>query len=86
MNTSIQDFVSGKRIALAGASRSGKKFGNIAGKELKTRGYQVYLVHPEAREIDGEPCTTRRMPGCATSGCSRAPRRRSCSIWARSWV
>jgi predicted CoA-binding protein len=56
MNTSIQDFFTGKHIALAGASRSGKKFGNIAQKELKARGYQVFLIHPEAKEIDGEPC------------------------------
>jgi predicted CoA-binding protein len=56
MNTSIQDFISVKRIALAGASRSGKKFGNIAQKELKARGYQVFLIHPEAKEIDGEAC------------------------------
>ncbi|HLD93513.1 MAG TPA: CoA-binding protein [Anaerolineales bacterium] len=56
MNTSIEEFVSGKRIAVAGASRSGKKFGNIAAKELKTRGYEVYLIHPEAKEIDGLPC------------------------------
>ena len=33
-----------------------KKFGNSAFKELKARNYEVYLVHPEAREIDGEPC------------------------------
>ena len=56
MNTPIQDFISGKRIALAGASRSGKKFGNMAHKELKARGYEVFLVHPEAKEIDGELC------------------------------
>lgn len=56
MNPSIQDFIDGKRIALAGASRSGKKFGNAAYKELVARGYQVYLVHPEAKEIEGEPC------------------------------
>src|SRR5512147_2947899 len=56
MNTSIENFISSKRIALAGASRSGKKFGNIVYKELKDRGYQVYLLHPEAKEIDGTPC------------------------------
>lgn len=56
MNASIQDFVNGKSIALAGASRSGKKFGNAACKELKTRGYEVFLIHPEAKEIEGEPC------------------------------
>jgi uncharacterized protein len=56
MNAAIQNFIDQKRIALAGASRSGKKFGNMAYKELKERGYEVYLVHPEAKEIDGEPC------------------------------
>ena len=56
MNASIQEFISGKRIALVGASRSGEKFGNIAHKELKARGYEVFLVHPEAGEIDGAPC------------------------------
>jgi uncharacterized protein len=56
MNGAIQNFIDQKRIALAGASRSGKKFGNMAYKELKERGYEVYLVHPEAKEIDGEPC------------------------------
>jgi hypothetical protein len=56
MDTAIQDFINNKRIALAGVSRSGKKFGNIACKELKARGYEVFLIHPEAKEIDGEPC------------------------------
>ena len=56
MNPVIQDFLDAKRIAVVGASRSGKKFGNTASAELKARGYQVYLVHPEAKEIDGEPC------------------------------
>jgi predicted CoA-binding protein len=56
MNASIENFVSSKRIALAGASRSGKKFGNIAYKELKARGYEVALVHPQATEIDGVAC------------------------------
>ena len=56
MNTAIQNFINCKRIAIAGASRSGNKFGNAAHKELKTRGCEVFLIHPEANEIDGEPC------------------------------
>ncbi len=56
MNQEIQDFINGKRFALVGVSRTGKKFGNIILTELKTRGYQVFIVHPEAKEIDGEPC------------------------------
>ena len=43
-------------------SRSGKKFGNVVGKELKTKGYEIFPIHPEAKEIDanaavGELCT-----------------------------
>jgi uncharacterized protein len=56
MNTHIDKFVSGKRIALLGASRNnGKyKFGNMAAAELKRRGYEVFLVHPQAGTIDGQ--------------------------------
>lgn len=56
MDQVVKDFVAGKRLALVGASRSGKKFGNMAYKELKQRGYEVYMIHPQAGEIDGEPC------------------------------
>jgi predicted CoA-binding protein len=56
MDTNIEEFISKKRIAIAGVSRSGKKFGNSAQKELKSRGYEVFLIHPEAKEIDGDPC------------------------------
>lgn len=56
MDPQAKEFVAHKRIAVVGASRSGNKFGNAAYKELKQRGYQVYLVHPEAKEIQGEPC------------------------------
>jgi predicted CoA-binding protein len=56
MDQPIQDFVNNKRIAIFGASRSGKKFGNLAAKELSERGYQVSLVHPEAQTIDGQTC------------------------------
>ena len=56
MNTRIQDFISGKRIAIVGASRTNDKykFGNMAGIELKRRGYEVYFVHPQAESINGE--------------------------------
>lgn len=56
MEQAVHDFIDGERIALVGMSRSGKKFGNMAAKELEERGYQVYPVHPEAEQIDGEKC------------------------------
>ncbi|MBE0642571.1 MAG: CoA-binding protein [Bacteroidetes bacterium] len=52
----VEDFVAQKTLALAGASRSGKKFGNTILKELKGKGYTVHVVHPEASQIDGVPC------------------------------
>ena len=56
MNPLIEQFVSSKRIAVVGMSRSGKKFGNMAAKELKAKGYEIYPVHPETNEIDGFAC------------------------------
>lgn len=52
----VDAFVAQKTLALAGASRSGKKFGNTVLKDLRAKGYTVYPVHPEAKEIDGVPC------------------------------
>ena len=56
MNPTIEDFVQSKRLAVVGVSRSGKKFGNAIYTELKQRGYQVFIIHPEAQEIAGERC------------------------------
>jgi predicted CoA-binding protein len=56
MEQSIQDFMQLKRIAVAGVSRGGKKFGNTIYSDLKAKGYQVYVVHPEMKEYDGQPC------------------------------
>jgi uncharacterized protein len=56
MDQNIQNFVKHKRIAVVGVSRKGNKFGNTIATELKGRGYQVSIVHPEAQEIGGEPC------------------------------
>ncbi|MFA6233991.1 MAG: CoA-binding protein [Bacteroidota bacterium] len=54
--SNVDEFVAQKTLALAGASRGGKKFGNSVLKELRSKGYTVHAVHPEAMEIDGTPC------------------------------
>jgi uncharacterized protein len=56
MNQAIQDFINCKNIAVVGVSRNANKFGNLAYKELKERGYQVYAVNPAMKEFQGEPC------------------------------
>jgi hypothetical protein len=52
----VQDFVAQRRLALVGASSSGKKFGNVILKELTAKGYQLRPVHPTASSVDGQAC------------------------------
>ena len=51
--TDVKEFLSCKKIAVVGVSRSGKTFGNSVFKELKSKGYEVYPVNPNADEIEG---------------------------------
>ncbi len=50
----IESFLSCKTIAIAGVSKSGKKFGNTIFKELKSKGYSVFVINPNAEKINGE--------------------------------
>ncbi len=52
----VNDFLAQKKVALVGASTTGKKFGNLAWKELAVKGYEVFAVHPRAESIAGRPC------------------------------
>lgn len=52
----IEEFLAQKTLAVAGVSRRGKKFGNVAYRELRARGYRLFPVHPEAQEIEGDRC------------------------------
>ena len=56
MNPKIESIVSEKSIAVVGVSRTGKKFGNYLVRELAVRGYEILVVHPTAKEIDGKIC------------------------------
>ncbi len=53
---SITEFLSGKKIAIAGVSRNSKKFGYVIFRTLKEKGLNVYPVNPNAEEILGEKC------------------------------
>jgi predicted CoA-binding protein len=51
----IDDFISQPSLAVVGVSRTkSEKFGNAAFKELKTKGYKLYLVHPSGEIIEGQ--------------------------------
>jgi hypothetical protein len=52
----IQKFLSVKELAIAGVSRDSRKFGYKIFDHLRSKGYKMYLVHPEAKEIDGLAC------------------------------
>lgn len=52
----IDDFLRQKTLALVGASRTGRKFGNAIYRELRAKGYHVLAVHPGADHIEGDVC------------------------------
>ncbi len=52
----IESFISQPVMAVAGASRDPRKFGNWAYKELRSRGCRVLAVNPNAPTIEGDPC------------------------------
>ena len=55
----IQDFLSQKRLAVAGVSRQPTDFSRSLFRELRSRGYDVVPVNPETHEVDGQPCFAR---------------------------
>ena len=52
----VDRFLACRTIALAGASRSGRKFGNAVLRALIANGYRVIPVHPSASSLEGLPC------------------------------
>jgi len=56
MIESIRDFLAQKKLVLFGMSRFGMKWGNNAYRDLTSKGYTVYPVHPSMKEIHGVKC------------------------------
>jgi predicted CoA-binding protein len=55
----IEDFLSQRTLAIVGVSRTNKnKFGNGAFKDLKGKGYKMYIVHPSGEVIEGQQSYT----------------------------
>lgn len=50
---SVDAFLDQPAIAVVGVSRLRKKFGNIACRELRAKGYRLYIVHPSGASVDG---------------------------------
>ena len=51
-------------VAIVGASRDRRKYGNKAVRAYAAAGYRVYPVHPEEQSIEGLPAfeTVERLP------------------------
>ena len=59
-------FLAHKRIAVTGVSRTpGAHGSNIVYQRLRQRGYEVFAVNPNAREVEGSPCypDLKSIPG-----------------------
>jgi uncharacterized protein len=54
--TLIADFLSGKRIAVAGVSRGPGSAANSVFGKLRKSGYEVFPVNPNASEVAGVKC------------------------------
>lgn len=52
----VREYLSLRAMAIVGASNAREKFGNLACRELKARGFQVFPVNPHEQEICGEKC------------------------------
>jgi predicted CoA-binding protein len=53
---SIEKFLALRNLAIVGASRNRKKYGNIVYRDLRAKGYRVFAVNPKSKEIEGDPC------------------------------
>ncbi len=54
--TTVDDFLAQRALAIVGVSRTGNKFGNLAYRELKNKGYRVYPINPNAETLEGDKC------------------------------
>jgi hypothetical protein len=53
---SVEAFLRGRRIAVAGVSRQPGQAANAVFRKLRTSGYEVFPVNPKASEVEGSIC------------------------------
>ena len=56
MEELIKEFMAQKKFAVVGATDNTEKYGNRIFKNLSGRGYEVYPVNPNLKEIEGVKC------------------------------
>jgi predicted CoA-binding protein len=55
----IDELLGVKRLAVVGVSRNPKDFTRRLFREMRSRGYDLVPVHPEAAEVEGVPAVAR---------------------------
>jgi predicted CoA-binding protein len=56
MSARIEQFLSGRVFAVAGASTDRSKYGNKVLRCYQQAGRKVYAIHPREKEIEGAAC------------------------------
>lgn len=56
LEEAAKDFLSQRRIAVAGVSRSPKEAANIVFRKLRDSGHDVYAINPKTTEVEGVAC------------------------------
>jgi len=52
----VDEFLHGKRIAIAGVSRDPSQAANAVYRKLRDSGYETFPVNPNAAEVEGSTC------------------------------
>ena len=56
LNEAAAAFLANRRVAVTGVSRTPENHGsNAVYRRLRERGYEVFAVNPNAREVEGDP-------------------------------
>ena len=55
-NELANEFLSQKRIAIAGVSRDEKQTANAIYRTMREKGYEVFAVNPNMETAEGDPC------------------------------
>lgn len=65
LEAKVSDFLSLKRIAVAGVSRTKQDAANLIYHKLKAAGYQVFPINPHASTFENDPCypDLKSIPG-----------------------
>jgi uncharacterized protein len=56
LREAADEFLSQRRIAVAGVSRDDKQAANLIYRRLRDAGHEVFAVNPNAKEVEGDPC------------------------------